>query len=69
MQLGERFDERETKTRSLVHALELAFDLLERPADARQILLRNTDAGVFHLQHERVAFVVRGNRDADPRPG
>ena len=46
MQLGQRFGDREPEPRALVALGELAFDLLERPAELGERLLRDADAGV-----------------------
>src|SRR5580698_10689696 len=46
MHRGERLDERETQARALLRAHMLAFDLLEGPAQALEILGRDADAGI-----------------------
>jgi len=63
VQIGERFRNRKSKSRTVVAFRELAFDLFERTAELGERLRRDADAGIGDHQHNRVAANAAANRD------
>ena len=55
VQFGQRFGDGEAQARALMALGQLAFDLLERPAELAQRVLRDADAGVLDGDGDAVA--------------
>ena len=64
MQFDQRLGDGEAQARAVMGLGELAFDLLERPAELLQRVARNADAGILDADHHRAARHAAAHRDA-----
>ncbi len=64
VQFDQRLGNRQPEAGALVALGELALDLLERPPEPRQRVLRDADAGIGDRQHDALVGRARAHRDA-----
>src|SRR5215470_16437522 len=67
MLLDERAYQREPEARAGLGEHGIATDLLERPAEARQLVRGNADPGVAHAQARALAVVAQRHHDLPAR--